>query len=696
MRSLAKDGKVMGCVAGAAAPLEAARAHIATLIARHPSAAADLRESDGWILRAAESLKIELEPCGDLPAGDEWRALHAMLAHAAELARIAKRRGLGAARAIEDAQRAAEHAERRAQAEHAAEAATPTPPAKAEQLRVGNAVVRIDGDRAEIEVPDYGLESYRTLVTVKAAIPRADADGRVIRCAAADLIALGIVPPSEIGDWVAPAALFEDQAYAVATALRRKRFAIFAEAGWGKTASQLAWALAVHRATGGRVLLVAPLAVVRQTIRELAKHFPDASERIENLRDRKGGIRAWLDDPTGAALAIVNVDVFRKAADLTGLAGLVLDESSILKQASGTIRNNLVRAAQPVPYRLACSATPAPNDLEEYVSHALFLGVIRTHKEFFADYFASDGEGGWTLRGHASAAFYAFMASWSVWMRDPAVFGFAPRLGGIPAPEFHDVRVEATAAQVEAAKAFRKPGHLFLDEVGVVSRAKLAQLSRGFLYEESEDGVRSVRAIESAKPASVVAAVLAHPDERAIVWVQFNEEGRLIREALERAGRVTVLVDGDTSEEARDAACLAINDGAAQALIAKPSALGFGVNLQGASVCVFSGITDSFEQDYQAFRRCFRYGQTKRVHCYYVATEFELPQLTNLRAKRAAWAEQAAAMERAYLEASAADLAIHRRAAPTPPPRIRAELSDADLSALASLSSAVAPAEVSQ
>lgn len=665
----------------------------------HPEITSELAEARGWALRASEEWKLKLgapEPRCD---GEPWRLLHGHLALAAKV--------MPASTVIEEAQRAAEHAQRRLRTvpeggpvreTHAPQAVPAATSAREERAstelaRVGNAVVRVAGERAEIEVPDYGVESYRTLVTIKAAIPRADAEGRVVRCAAADLIALGIVPPSELGDYVAPSALFDDQAYVVATALRRKRFAIFAEAGWGKTAAQLAWALAVHRATKGRVLLIAPLAVVRQTIRELAKHFPDASERIENLRDRKGGARAWLDDPDGAPLAIVNVDAFRKAQDLTGLTGLVLDESSILKQAIGATRNVLVRAAQPVPFRLACSATPAPNDLEEYVSHALFLGVIRSHKEFFADYFASDGEGEWTLRGHATAAFYAFMASWSVWMRDPAVFGFAPRLGGIPAPEFHDVRVETTEAQREVAKDFRKPGHLFLDEVGVVSRAKLAQLSRGFLYEESADGVRSVKAIESNKPAAVVDAVLAHPEERAIVWVQFNEEGRLIRDALERAGRVTVLVDGDTSEEDRDRACLAINDGAAQVLIAKPSALGFGVNLQGASVCVFSGITDSFEQDYQAFRRCFRYGQTKRVHCYYVATEFELPMLTNLRTKRAAWAEQAAAMERAYLAASAADLAIHRRAVAAPRERIRAELSDADLSALASLSTFV-PSEV--
>lgn len=248
-------------------------------------------ECGGWIgraLREPESMRVFPLPAHAIESPVALvRYLDAQLATSLDLARQAG--DTEAERAIEEAQRASEHAQRR---ERAASAPTVEERSAKEPaaLTVGNAVVRILGDRAEIEIPDYGVESYRTLVTIKSAIPRADAEGRVVRCAASDLIALGIVPPSEIGDYKAPPALFEDQAYVVATALRRKRFAIFAEAGWGKTAAQLAWALEVHRATGGRVLLVAPLAVVRQTIRELAKHFPGAA-RIENLRDRKGGVR---------------------------------------------------------------------------------------------------------------------------------------------------------------------------------------------------------------------------------------------------------------------------------------------------------------------------------------------------------------------------------------------------------------------
>jgi hypothetical protein len=431
--------------------------------------------------------------------------------------------------------------------------------------------------------------------------------------------------------------------------------------------------------TGRKVLVVAPLQVTRQHLAEHARFWPTGHQPV-SLRGWDGGLSAWLADPSAPALGVINVDVFRKAQDLTGLAGIVLDESSVLKQMAGVLRNNLVRAVHGIEYRLACSATPAPNDLEEYVSHALWVGAVKGHKEFFADFFSSDGEGGWYLRPHARAAFYSFMASWSVWIRDPAVYGFPARLGGVPAPVFHDVAVEATAEQHEAAKAHRKVGHLFLDEVGVVKRGKLAQLSRGFLYEDGE-----AKALASRKPAAVADCVCAHPDERAVVWVTFNEEGALVGRELERRGRNVVTVSGEQDDDARTAALEAFEHGAADVLVGKPGQLGFGLNLQHASVCVFSGVSDSFERDYQALRRLFRYGQTRPVHCYYVATEFEAPMLTNLRRKRAQWEEQAAEMERAYLAASGTDLALYRGAGALEAAGYRASLSDRDRTVLSAV-----------
>jgi hypothetical protein len=459
-------------------------------------------------------------------------------------------------------------------------------------------------------------------------------------------------------------------------ALRRRRFAIFAEAGWGKTLAQLAWAREVARRTGGKVLLVAPLAVVRQTIREHAKFFP-GEPPPENLREFPGLLSAWAAAPGAPPLGIVNVDVFRRPVDLAGVAGLVLDESSVLKQAAGKIRNHLVVAVRGLAYRLACSATPAPNDLDEYVSHALFLGACDSHKEFFADFFSSDGEGGWRLRSYAADAFYEWMASWSIWIRDPASYGFPARLGAVPAPIFKDVEVEPTPEQAAVAGRFRPTRGLFFDQLGVVKRGKLAQIARGFLYEGTQ-----ITAIPSRKPAAVADAVGAHPGERAVVWVTFDEEGAILARELAARGLRVALVSGKTPEAARDAAVEGLSTGEVDVLIAKPATMGFGLNLQAASVCVFSGVSDSFERDYQALRRLFRFGQTRAVHCYYVVTPYERAMLDNVARKRGAWLAQAAAMEAAYARAAGADLAAYRGRAPVAR-RPRAELSPLDRAALA-------------
>ncbi len=556
--------------------------------------------------------------------------------------------------------------------------------------------VTFAGEVATISLPDHSEASYARFVKIKAGLARYDFADPFPRYASTcaprfvvatpDLAALGLDVPRAVASVEGDVAeLFEDQRWVLEVALRRKRFAVFAEAGWGKTVTQLAFARAAARATGLPSLIVAPLSVVPQTTEEHRDFWPDGAQLVDVRA--AGGVRAWLDSEPGPVVGIVNVDAFRKPVDLAGLGCFVLDESSVLKAMAGVTRNVLCRAVQCVEYRLACSATPAPNDLEEYVSHALFLGAVKNHKEFFADYFDADGEGGWHLRPHAREAFYRFMSTWSVWVRRPERYGFAARLGGIPTPAFRDVEVALTPEQRKESVPHRKAGSLLLDEVGVVKRSKLAQVSRGFLY-EGEGKTRHARRISSLKPAAVASAVAEHPEERAVVWVSFDEEAAILAEALRVVGRRVVIVDGSTPEAARFAAVRAINeggDGAPDTLIAKPATMGFGINLQGASVVVFSGVGDSFEQDYQALRRSFRYGQLRTVTCYYVLTELERMMLDNVRAKRAAWEEQTDAMEAAFAAAHALDLAAYRGASLRVDARTAYTLSNDDRAALGSV-----------
>lgn len=558
---------------------------------------------------------------------------------------------------------------------------------------LGASVLTIDGGRASIALPDYSLSSYAAFVRIKAALPRFDLEDPFpryaatarprITCSAFDIAAVGVAAAVSRASLEETAPLFDDQRWVTEMAFARQRFAIFAEAGWGKTVTQLALARAAARATGLPSLIVAPLSVVPQTREEWTRFWPGEAA-IVDVREA-GGVRAWLDSSPGPVLGIVNIDAFRKAVDLKGLGCFVLDESSCLKNMAGVTRNVLVRAVVPVPYRFAFSATPAPNDLEEYVSHALFLGVIKQHKEFFADFFDTDGEGGWHLRPHAREAFYRFMSTWSVWIRRPERYGFAARLGGVPAVVFEDIEVELTDAQRTESAAHRKTGSLLLDEVGVVKRSKLAQISRGFLY-EGAGAKRAARVIASLKPAAVAAFVARFPSERAVVWVTFDEEASILADALRAVGRTPVIVDGSTPEADRYEAVREINGGVGRdTLIAKPETLGFGINLQGASVVAYSGIGDSFEKDYQSLRRAFRYGQTRAIHCGYILTSLERMMLDNVRAKRAAWETQTSAMEDAFADAHGPTLSAYRGAATAVTERTAFVLSDEDRMALAAV-----------
>jgi len=550
--------------------------------------------------------------------------------------------------------------------------------------------VTVDGTRATITLPDHTLASYRKFLSIKTALPRIQVDhrARTLTCHVADLARLGLDVRSLAGGWEPDGTpLYPDQAYVLDVALRRRKFDLFARCGWGKTIVLWAWARAVAARTGRKVLVVCPMSVLRPHLAEFARFWP-GWPLPTNLREHDGGLDTWLADPLATGLAIVNTDAFRKPRDLASLGGVVLDESSSIKQAGGVLWRNVTSSLRPVEYRLFCTATPAPNEVREYAAQALGVGAIDTHKEFFADFFDNAEDMGWQLRPHAKGAFYAFMASWSIWIRDPSTYGFPARCAPIPDPIFVDLEVSLTSEQecearaIRAAKTRKGQVSLFHEDVGIATQVKLSQVSRGFVYEG--DAVRSI----PSKKADVVAdAVARHArtGERAVVWVQFNEESRLITDALRARCLRVCEVTAETTDAQQFEAIEAINAGFLDCLVAKPSTMGFGVNLQGASVCVFSGITHSFEQDHQAFSRVYRDGQTRSVTCYYVVTPLEAGMLANVRAKRSTWMADASEMERAYRDAMTSDLEAYRGAVTQGAQRTRHQLSGSDRAALSAL-----------
>ena len=370
----------------------------------------------------------------------------------------------------------------------------------------------------------------------------------------------------------------------VSWALRVGRAAIWADTGLGKTVMQVEWA----RRVGGVVLIVAPLAVCQQTVREARKVDVAATY----VRDGSA--------ITGPGVWVTNyemVEHFNPAR----LDGVVLDEASILKQSDGRTRTLLIRHLAAVPHRLACTATPAPNDPEELTNQAEFLGHM-TRTNMLAAYFIHDADG-WRLKGHARAPMLTWMASWAMALRRPSDIGGDDTGYDLPGL---DVIPEVLPVDVVP------DGQLFATDLGGVG---------------GRAAVR--RATLDARVQRAADLVAAEPDEPWLLWCGLNDE------ADELARRIpgAVNVHGSLSPEDKARLLLGFADGDFRVLITKPSMASFGLNWQHCARMAFVGLNDSYETYYQAIRRCFRYGQTRVVHAHVVVSSLESQIAANVARK---------------------------------------------------------------
>lgn len=396
--------------------------------------------------------------------------------------------------------------------------------------------------------------------------------------------------------------LHDWQSRIVQWACRRGTAAIFADCGLGKTFMQVEWA----RLIADRALIVAPLSVARQTVREARKidvpvHYVRDPHDIAALPPDAG--RVWI---TNYEMA----DRFDPAA----FDAVVLDESSILKNVDGKTRRRLTDQFSSVPYRLACTATPAPNDVAELVNHAEFLGVM-PRVEMLAAYFVHDQDG-WRLKGHAADPMYRWMASWAVALRRPSDIGGDDEGWRLPRLSIVDeiVHVEVTPDD-----------QLFATDLGGVG-------GRHKVRRETLDA-RCARAVELVKGES---------GRQWIVWCGLNDEASTVAGALPDA----VNVEGSWSPEAKATALESFQDGDVRVLVTKPSIAGFGMNFQNASRMAFVGLSDSYEAYYQAVRRCWRFGQSEPVNAHVVVSELESQIVANVRRKESEAAATTAGLVR--------------------------------------------------
>lgn len=403
------------------------------------------------------------------------------------------------------------------------------------------------------------------------------------------------------------ARLFPFQRDLVRWALRKGRAALFADTGLGKTAMQLEWA----RLTGERALILAPLAVAQQTIREAALLGIDVAYARHQGEASDG-------------ITITNYERLERF-DPAAFGAVVLDESSILKSFDGKTRTALIAAFAGTPWRLACTATPAPNDIAELANHAEFLSVM-SRVEMLAAFFVHDDEG-WRLKGHAREPFWRWLASWGMSVRAPSDLGYMD--DGYVLPSLH---VERHLLPVDWAP----DGRLFADTPrGITERSDLRR---------STMGVR----IEAA-----AALVASEPDEPWIVWCGLNDEA----DGMARALPGSVNVQGSDDPDVKADRLGAFAEGTLRVLVTKPSIAGFGMNFQHCARMVFVGLGDSYEQYYQAVRRCWRFGQTRPVAVHVVLSEPEEAVFANVLRKEREARGMAAELARHVAEYERAEIA---------------------------------------
>lgn len=377
--------------------------------------------------------------------------------------------------------------------------------------------------------------------------------------------------------------LFSFQLDIVRWALAKGRAAVFTDCGTGKSAIQLEWANKIHELSGGDVLIVAPLAVVEQTRREGIKFGINVTVCASQEDVQRG----------------INITNYEKLDHFIAnrFQGVVLDESSILKSYSGKMRNQIINAFMETPYKLACTATPAPNDYMELGNHSEFIGVM-TRAEMLAMFFCHDGgdTSKWRLKGHARDLYWQWMASWAVFMDNPRTLGYDIEGYDLPPLNVEQIIVDGDAPIYQTMSLMER---------------------------------REARRESMPERCQAAADLVNGSEEQWIVWCDLNAESNLLHKLIPDS----VEIQGSDSPEKKASAVIDFTNGDTRCIVSKSSIFGFGVNWQQCHNVIFVGLSDSYEQYYQAVRRCWRFGQDKTVNVYIIISKNEGAVLENINRK---------------------------------------------------------------
>lgn len=383
--------------------------------------------------------------------------------------------------------------------------------------------------------------------------------------------------------------LFPFQKDIVQWALRKGRGALFEDCGLGKTGQQIEWARQVSEHTGLPVLIFAPLSVSRQTADIEGPKFGVQITLCKSAEDIRPGVN------------ITNYDRLERFLGVN-LGGIVLDESSILKGFDGKTRKAITDFARDIPYRLCCTATPAPNDYMELGNHAEFLGVM-TVAEMLATFFVHDGgeTSKWRLKRHAEKEFWRWICSWAVAIRKPSDIGHSDEGFTLPPLRMHQIAVESPIPD----------GCLFPVEASTLDERRAAR----------KDSIEQ-RVAEAA-------AIVNADREQWTVWCNLNSESEALTTAITDAVEVT----GSDKDDHKERAAVEFINGNIRTIVSKPSIYGYGLNFQNCHKLAIVGLSDSWEQLYQLIRRHWRFGQKQPVDCYIITSEAEGAVVKNIERK---------------------------------------------------------------
>ena len=377
--------------------------------------------------------------------------------------------------------------------------------------------------------------------------------------------------------------LFGWQKDIVFWALKKGRAALFEDCGLGKTIQQLEWAQSVSDYCGKPVLIVSPLAVAEQTKREGLKFGYD----VNVVRDQ-----TQLSD----GINITNYEILDHF-DCTVFGGVVLDESSILKNFTSKTRTQIIEAFQKTPYKLSCTATPAPNDFMELGNQAEFCGVM-SRTEMLATYFVHDGgdTSKWRLKGHAQDKFWEWLATWAVVLTNPSDLGYDS--GGYNLPEMVTIQHVVKATE-----------NIIDDNYSLFSGVAQTLNERRNARRNSMN--------DRCKLASDL--IKENPSEQWLVWCDLNSESETLTSMIQNS----VEIRGSDSPDDKASRLNGFTVGDVRYLVTKPSIAGWGLNWQNCHNMIFVGLSDSYEMMYQAIRRCWRFGQEHQVNVHIITSEAE-------------------------------------------------------------------------